>query len=310
MIHKERSMKYVYHNRVMIRFICTFCLLTFLDLTGICCQPVKVDMTPVELAQRIFDKNGFSDINKYITGEYKGHPNGKEIIPKGANRKFTLLSQTNQNAVVALTITDKAGLGKDYYLYFVKESVWKMQAFRSLAMTGFGLFEKNQLERLNAQQIDSIIATSQQSQLGHSLFSSRQEYDFKLGNARLLTLSDEGLITFFNAHRHQFEELKDVILAGKKELEENKTVNKELTIKNQRMLESSWKEVYQKLFITYVPASDYDFKSSVELVVWGMVDNSVGYVYIPDQRHIPTMSPDHIIMLRAIDGGWFLYKTT
>lgn len=294
----------------MIKFIFNVCLVTFLGLNITYCQHIKSDMTPVELAQRVFDENGFSALDNYITGEYKGHPNGKDIKQKSSKRTFKLLSQTNKNAVVALTITDKEGLGTDYYLYFVKEAVWKIQAFRSLAMAGFGLSEKKQLERLNAKQIDSIIAMSEQKKVVYSPFSSREEYNFKLGNARLLSLSDDGLMAFFNEHRHQFDELKELIIAGKEELKKNKTADTNLDTKNWKAIEDHWKEAYQKSFISYVPTSDSDFRNSVELVIWGMSDNSVGYVYIPDKQNIPMMSPDHIILLRAMGDGWFLYKTT
>ncbi|GAB3794502.1 hypothetical protein GCM10028819_08350 [Spirosoma humi] len=299
-----------YTKNGVIRFIGNVYLLTFLGLSIAYCQRIKPDMTPVELAQRIFDENGFPALGNYITGDYKGHPNGKDFKQKNSKRTFKLLSQTNQNAVVALTITNKAGLGTDYYLYFVKQTIWKMQAFRSLAMAGYGLFEKNQLERLNTKQIDSIIALSERKQGVYSLFSSREDYNFKLGNARLLSLSDDGLIAFFNEHRHQFDELKKVIIAGKDEFKKNKTADIELNVKNSKVIEDRWKEACRKLFILYAPARDSDFRNSVEVVIWGMSDNSMGYVYIPDKENIPMMSPDHIILLRAMGDGWFLYKTT
>ncbi|GAB3790510.1 hypothetical protein GCM10028818_60770 [Spirosoma horti] len=298
----------------MIKFVFISCLFTSLSLTSTCCQSISSDLEPLELAQRIFNPNGFSALEQYSTGEYKkerkGHPNGKDINQKNAQRTFRLLSQTNQQSVVAMTITNQAGLATDYYLYFVKEGVWKMQAFRSLAMAGFGLFEKKQLERFSPQQVDSIIAVSQHKPGAYSPFSSRAEYNFKLGNARLLSLSDDGLIAFFNEHRHQFDELKKMIIAGKEELNEKKTADLDLNTKNRKAIEDRWKEAYQKLFISYTPTSDSDFRNSVELVIWGMSDNSVGYVYIPDKQTIPMTSPDHIILLRAMDDRWFLYKTT
>ncbi|QJD80037.1 hypothetical protein [Spirosoma rhododendri] len=298
------------NKKSVIRFVVGVCLLALPGLTATHGQVTKSAMTPVEVARRIFDAKGFPALGKYITGEYKedkGHPNGKDSR-KSATFRFKLLSQTSRDAVVNLTIPNKSGSGTDYYLFFVKQGVWKMHAFRSLAMAGFGLFEKNYLERLSSRQVDSVIAASDPKT--HGLFSSREEYSYKLGNARLLALSDDELIGYFNEHRHQFDELKKIIIAGKEELERNKTADIKLAIQNQKPVEENWKKDYKTLFITYVPASDMDFKNAVELVIWGMVDNLVGYVYIPDKQNVPMMSPDHIILLRAMGDGWFLYKTT
>jgi hypothetical protein len=294
----------------MIKFVFIVYLLTLSGLTVTHGQPVKLAMTPVEVAKRIFDARGFPALGKYITGEYeedKGRPNGKNIN-KNSKHIVKLLSQTNKQAVVDLTIVNKSGSATDYYLFFVKGTVWKMQALRSLAMVGFGLLEKSLLERLSSRQVDSIIAVADTTT--HRFFSSREEYNYKLGNARLLTLSDDELIVHFNEHRQQFDELKKMVLAGKEELERSKTADIKLTIQNQKVVEENWKGASRALLLTYVPASDRDFKNSVELVIWGMVDNSVGYVYIPNKQTIPVMSPDHIILLRAMGDGWFLYKTT
>ncbi|CAN5204866.1 hypothetical protein BH09BAC4_BH09BAC4_40730 [soil metagenome] len=91
--------------------------------------------TPLELAKHIFNEKGFPAIKKYTTGEYEGHPNGKEL-QKNAVKKFLLLSQTTQKAVVAMSVKSPAGNGVDLYLYFKKDNVWKMNAIRSLAMMG------------------------------------------------------------------------------------------------------------------------------------------------------------------------------
>lgn len=185
-----------------------------------------------------------------------------------------------------------------------------MQAYRALAMKGFGLFVKRQLERFSAQQVDSIVAVVATDKQPSVLFASKEEYNFKLRNAQLLMFTDDQLITFFNEHREQFNELKTAVAAEKETLRREKTTNSELLKRNGEAFVKRWEGLYKKLFIAYVPAYDTDFKNSVELVIWGMVDNYVGYVYIPDEKDVPRMSPDHIIMLRAMGDGWYLYKTT
>ena len=115
---------------------------------------------------------------------------------------------------------------------------------------------------------------------------------------------DDQLIRYFKEHETEFEQLKQLILKSKKQ----PGINKE----SQKQLEESWKPAYKKLFLSYVPFGNYSFSfdGAIELVIGGLGDNSVGYVYVADKKDLPVMSEDAIIMLREIGNGWYLYKTT
>ena len=67
---------------------------------------------PLDLAKKIFGKESLQNIENYVTGEYKGRPNGQDL-QSGATTKFTLLGQTDKTAVVAMTILDSTGKGLD-----------------------------------------------------------------------------------------------------------------------------------------------------------------------------------------------------
>lgn len=114
---------------------------------------------PLDLAKKIFGKDSLRNIDNFITGEYKGRPNGQDL-QSGSTTKFTLLGQTEKVAVVAMTILDSLGKGLDTYLHFEKDTVWKMSAFRALAMTGIIEQVKIELEKMTLQQVDDIIAKS------------------------------------------------------------------------------------------------------------------------------------------------------
>src|SRR5699024_6215070 len=143
-------------------------------------------MEPLDLAKRIFGKELFPDIERFITGEYNGSPNGQDL-QSGSITRFLLLGQTNDKAVVAMTILDSAGKGLDTYLHFTKDSLWKMYAFRALAMTGMIEQAKNELEKMTVKQVDDLIEISKQAKnKEQTVFSSREDYNFELGNARLV----------------------------------------------------------------------------------------------------------------------------
>ena len=112
--------------------------------------------SPLDLAKNIFAKDSFPNIENYITGEYEGKPNGQDLR-RESTTNFILLGQTEGTAVVAMTILDSLGNGFDTYLHFEKDTVWKMCAFRALAMTGIIEQVLVELEKMTPQQVDSII---------------------------------------------------------------------------------------------------------------------------------------------------------
>ncbi|MBN8824347.1 MULTISPECIES: hypothetical protein [unclassified Spirosoma] len=280
----------------MLKLILSTCFFISLSVQAAFCQ----NLEPLELAKRIFDKSDFPKLPNYMSGEYEGHPNGSDL-PKNSVTRFQVLDQTNQQAVVALTILDAGGQGVDNYLFFRKESVWKLYAVRALAMNGFNFYLKKMLERLTPRQIDSVVTSSKKNPKA-SLFSSKKEYAFKLGNARLMTSTDDQLIHYFKAHKAEFEKLKQLMLNRNNYVDADK--------ESKRRFGENLKSASEKLFLSYSPTGDDNFIDATELVIGGMVDNWVGYVHIPDKKDVPVMSAGHIILLREIGNGWYLYKTT
>jgi hypothetical protein len=257
---------------------------------------------PLDLARKIFDKNNLPNIKNYISGEYEGIPNGKDL-PKGAVTKFILLEQTQKTAVVGMTVLDSAGKGIDTYLHFQKDTVWKMNAFRALAMTGMLEQVVIELEKITAQQLDDLITNSKSKKKnGRSVFTSREDYNFQLGNAKLTLELDENIAKHFLENRAEFERIKNLALA---ELEKNKADEN----RNIKLIESI-KPEYQKLFITSISSGDYNLRNCVNFLIGGMVDNLVGYFYVKDKNDLPKMNPSQIIMIREIGNGWYIYKTT
>lgn len=257
---------------------------------------------PLDLAKKIFSKDGIPNIENYSIGEYKGSPNGQDL-QSGTTTRFTLLGQTEKTAVVAMTILDSIGKGLDTYLHFEKDSIWKMSAFRALAMTGVIEQVKIALEKMTPQQVDDIIAKSKlKKKDDFAMFTSRADYDFQLGNARLTLESDDNIAKHFLINQEEFERLKNLTL---KQLEKEK-VDEEISIK----LIENFKMGYQKLFIFSVSAGGNELGNGISFLIGGMVDNSVGYLYVKDKKDLPEMNFNSVIMLREIGNGWYIYKTT
>jgi len=257
---------------------------------------------PLDLAKKIFGKDSLLKIENFITREYKGRPNGQDL-QSGSTTKFTLLGQTEKTAVVSMTILDSLGKGLDTYLHFEKDTVWKMSAFRALAMTGIIEQVKIELEKMTLQQVDDIIAKSKKKKKDDFvMFTSRDDYNFQLGNAKLTLELDDNIAKHFETNQAEFERLKNVALT---QLEKEK-VNEERSLK----LIENLKTDYQKLFISSVSTGGYELGNCINFLIGGMLDNSVGYIYIKDKKDLPEMNPSRIIMIREIGNGWYIYKTT
>lgn len=257
---------------------------------------------PLDLAKKIFGKDSFPTIDNYITGEYKGRPNGQDLR-KDSLTKFVLLGQTDKTAVVGMTILDSTGKGLDTYLHFEKNTIWKMNAFRGLALTGIIEQVKISLEKMTFQQVDSIIDTSKKKKKDDfAMFTSREDYNFQLGNATLTLELDDNIAKHFATNQAEFERLKDFALT---QLEKEK-VDEEGSV---RLIESL-KSDYQKLFISSVSTGGYVLGNCINFLIGGMVDNCVGYIYVKDKNDLPKMNPDRVIMIKEIGNGWYIYKTT
>ena len=255
---------------------------------------------PLELAKKIFGKNSLPNIEDYIAGEYKGRPDGRDI-QKGSITKFTLLGQTDNYAVVALTILDASGKGIDTYLHFEKSTTWKMTAFRALAMTGMIERAVTQIEKMTPKQIEKMIAKYKKRN-DDSMFTTRAEFDYYYGNAKLTISLDENIAEHFLKNQAAFERLKDIALA---ELE-NEKEDDEMQIK----LIEDLKSEYNQIFIASVSTGGSFLGRGICFLIGGIIDNSVGYLYVKDKSDLPEMSASSVIMIREIGNGWYIFKTT
>jgi len=286
-----------------------YSILTLILLITSSCQ--KSNDEPLAIVKKIFAKGYILDLEKHFVENHidQGHPNGADF-PNSITKHFVLLKSLNPmdtTAVVNITFTDTTEQSFDAYVHLVKDSVWKVSAYRYLMTFGIVSREKEWLENMNKTQIDSIIEFSNKdTELRDLSFKSMEEYDFQLGNARLTLSSDNDLITYFKKNKDKFEQLKDdfIVQCAKKdkridELENSKGLRTQM---NNLLIRNA--ETHSSI------ENEHDSFYNLKFKIGGLDVNTVGYMYIDPMFQIPEMSPDQIIMIRKIEDNWFLYKTT
>lgn len=262
----------------------------------------SMNLEPLPLAQKIFGNDSIPNIADYITGEYIGRPNGTDI-PKGSSKKFLLLGQNENTAVVSLTTIDTNGKGIDLYLHFLKESTWKICAVRFLSISGTVEYKVKALERLSPKQIDSIINNPQEEIKGKKVikFTSRDEYNFLLGNAKLTIALDDSIVNHFEKNKDEFEKIKEIAFKQMKKKKKSTFDDKFF-----KYLEKQ----FHKVFISSLSFRNDRMQNSLIFQIYGSFKNEVGYLYIKDKTKLPKMTPNSVIMLRELSDGWYIYKTT
>jgi hypothetical protein len=256
---------------------------------------------PLTLSKKIFAKDSVPDLSKYSTGEYQGHPNGSDLAA-GLTTAFTLLQQTETTAVVNVTVSNAMGRTIDAYMYFKKDSIWKATAFRALASTGVIENVNQELKTLSPQQVNRIIALAHQPGNNDKIFSSWEEYQYLLGNSSLTLASDQELIAHFNKNKATFIRLKNELL--------QKNILATTHGIDELPGSSALAAQAKALWLTDVLPDMETGKSNLNFLIGGVTDNTVGYLYVKDEKNVPEMSPGTFIMVRNLGEGWYLYKTT
>lgn len=190
----------------------------------------------------------------------------------------------------------------DSYLFFEKDTIWKVSAFRALAMTGIIAKINEDLKAFSPQQVDSVIAARHTVKKDNRMFKSKSEYQYLLGNTSLTLASDSALILHFNNNKDAFEKTRETLVAkgitsldnGTRDMKGIDDVRKQLKL----------------LFIDNVYPNSNSTKNTLTFLIGGILDNAVGYMYIPNKTDVPEITASNFILIRELGNGWYLYKTT
>ncbi|MFK7787338.1 MAG: hypothetical protein AB8B56_19600 [Crocinitomicaceae bacterium] len=255
---------------------------------------------PLSLAETIFARDTFPELEQHITGSYKGHPNGTDLNG-GTKTEFLLLGQDNKTAVVNINFSDSTGISFDCYLHFIHDEVWKANAFRSLAMMKIPAKVKEELELMSDEEIDQLVEDSKNGTSSFPGITSREDYDYELGNLTLMLSTDQTIVDHFEKNRDAFNRVKDQILSE---------LGEELKDESSIPAGEHHSEDLRKLLLSFAKTGGLEFGETLNFSIGGMLDNAVGYLFIPDNKSAPKMNPNRIIMIRNLGNGWYMYKTT
>jgi hypothetical protein len=265
--------------------------------------------TPLEIAQLIFSEQPPKDLEPFSTGEYKLNlsvPSGKDLDKK-IQRTFSMLEENEQTAVVRMTLIENSSEKCDIYLHFQKEEQqWKIEAYRGLAMTGLLKQVLATLDSLTPAQMDSLCEAEKKEEP----FTSKASIEAFKFNLKLTLSLDDELIAYFNQNKAQFEQLRTQIVAKKAFADKDTThpdyKRRILLFNYGHYFDNEMKSLGLRLATTVTDSCH----ECIDFLIGGMLENMVGYLYVPDTSLLPKMTPNRYIMVRAIGDNWFLFKTT
>lgn len=113
--------------------------------------------------------------------------------------------------------------------------------------------------------------------------TEKEEWQYQ--NMLLTLKNDSELKAYLKINLAKFSNVVTLLSRGKKEQSE---------------------KAARRLFINFAKNDGGTF----ELNIGGILDNSVGYLYVPPGAKPPTMSPSKFIYIEEITDGWYVYKTT
>jgi len=237
----------------------------------------------------------------YVIDEYHGYPNGTDFEPQ-VTFKFLLLSQIDDKAMVNVTVMNTDSVGSEMYLYLRKTDHWRLSMWRSLTETKYQMELLRELEGMTEEDKQEMIdeaATDTASDFW--LFRNKQEFEYLLGNARLVMATDTQMILHFKKHENEFNRLKEPALKRLAELNAEELLGIKLI--------PDKKKEYQKLLIQDVQrGTSSKTVNCVMFVISSTTINEQGYLYAPNPTNVPHNSPDNFILVRPLGNGWYLYK--
>ncbi|MBS1515090.1 MAG: hypothetical protein JSS63_08655 [Bacteroidetes bacterium] len=262
------------------------------------------NLSPLEITQKFFGKDGFPEKNKYLCCDMKEDIKSDSTIgqqmPDSVEREFEVLYQDSIEAVTAVNLS----LGKhkeNWYIFFKKDTEWKIQAMRALAMTGFAAKILEQYENVSEdslRKLDSLMLKATDT-----VPSKRINIRKFIMQCRLELFSDKELIQYFLDNKPAFTRLLNIYFEkfkGSENAQENfckdPDIIKALDSLNLHMF------TYESRFESGTAENCF--------MIGGMLDNTFGFFYEKDKNKIPKIKKSGFIMIREIGDGWYLYKTT
>lgn len=245
------------------------------------------------VVEMFYGRPAFPGLAAHVTGEFAEHYGGAPTMGSGLPPEVVVTSRPlrmeSERAIFATHLRD-ASHALDYYTFLRREGgVWKISEVRTLALPPLhrALLEELEGMRSRRELPDSMVA--------------------QLENMRLTTASDSALKAHFFAHEPAFRALAERFAAtrGLTALSTERAATGSATPAETRELRAALRALRLSGLERRPKAP-----GCVVLVIGGMLDNEVGYIFAPPGCTPPTVSPSAYIYVEQIAPGWYLYKTT
>ncbi|HEX8507140.1 MAG TPA: hypothetical protein VF630_17385 [Hymenobacter sp.] len=254
-------------------------------------------LEPLQIAEQFVAPAGWPDMKEYLCCEAAGQAKRETLgqqIPDRLRRTCQLLEQGPSTAVVAVELRDPAER-RDFYLHFAKEGdTWKLRAIRNLAMTHLG-----------PPMVDLLSAMPPAEVAQYDLKHPDASHAFTVGNLKLWTSSDAEIAAHFRKNRADFRKVLRLVQAGRYFAADSLAAASEQAANADPAVHA----LLRKLYLGRVTRRETGCSSCLEFVIGGKVTSTVGLLYQPEAAQLPAMTPDHLIVLKPLGEGWYLYKT-
>lgn len=245
------------------------------------------------VVRQFYASRSFPGLAAHITGEYRanypGAPTMGSRLPPGVVVTSRPLLADTQRAVFATALRDTAK-AEDWYTYLRREQgVWKIEAVRTLV-----------LPPLVYMLLDSLQAARKTVTLG--------ELEARLmENLRLTAQSDSALKAYLIEHQPAFLAIARHFEAipGADGISEEGKIRGRAPEAGRRQLAAELRALHLTGVMRLPSAPRCIF-----ILIGGMTDNEVGYIYAPEGCAPPALSPGDYIYVERVAPGWYIYKTT
>lgn len=222
-----------------------------------------------------------------LTSELPARPTFGESMPRDSFQlSYRCLEQDSARAVYAVQITSGGDEG-DLYVYVEHSSGggWHIAAIRTLALTG-----------IPQMVVDGV------TDPGTLTVPERQVYE----NCRLLLKPDRRLKEYFLLHQDEIELLHELLRADAS----RSGFKCRISFDHSDADSVEMSEGDLLVCDLNLNAAEIREDGVATISIGGMVDNEVGYLYVPEGAEPPRMDPSRYIYVERITGRWFIFKTT
>lgn len=294
---------------------------TIIGLTLLASASVLADApqgSPQWIIEQYFAKPEFPDFEDYLADEEREYLLERPTI--GAMMKSEYLDsitldhhilESKEASEVWSVETCVAGDCFDTYFHFVKSGdSYKVRAIRALSLTGI-------YEAMLEMYTDST--------------NIPDSVQWQLDQARLVIGTDRQLRKHYSDNTEKFDQLAEMV--SQVDLPSVQYVASEVSRTEEefarRVAEYDTTGTIEIAPMSHYGTGDKDFDgrvvamidwlhldraqksdNAVYLYLGGIMDNSVGYCYVPEGSSPPEMSPNDYIMVEEIAPHWYLFKTT